>query len=46
MLLCLVNEVSYQQAGEILGISKSAVTNIVYRARKTLREWRRNMNES
>lgn len=46
VLLCLVNEVSYQQAGEILGISKSAITNLIFRARKTLRELRRNMNES
>ena len=45
VLLCLVNELSYQQAGEILGISISAVTNLIYRARKTLRELRRNINE-
>jgi RNA polymerase sigma-70 factor (ECF subfamily) len=45
VLLCLVNELSYQQAGEILGISVSAVTNLIYRARKTLRALRRNMNE-
>ena len=42
ILLCLVNELSYKQAGEILGISISAVTNLIYRARKTLRELRRN----
>ncbi len=41
VLLCLVNELSYQQAGEILGISISAVTNLIYRARKTLRILRR-----
>lgn len=45
VLLCLVNELSYQQAGEILGISVSAVTNLIYRARKTLRVLRRNINE-
>jgi RNA polymerase sigma-70 factor (ECF subfamily) len=45
VLLCLVNELSYQQAGEILGISVSAVTNLIYRARKTLRTLRRNNNE-
>lgn len=45
VLLCLVNELSYQQAGEILGISVSAVTNLIYRARKTLRTLRRNINE-
>lgn len=45
VLLCLVNELSYQQAGEVLGISVSAVTNLVYRARKTLRALRRNINE-
>jgi len=45
VLLCLVNELSNQQAGEILGISVSAVTNLIYRARKTLRALRRNNNE-
>jgi RNA polymerase sigma-70 factor, ECF subfamily len=45
VLLCLVNELSYQQAGEILGISVSAVTNLIYRARKTLRALRRGINE-
>ena len=45
VLLCLVNELSYQQAGEILGISISAVTNLIYRARKTLRKSRRNIND-
>jgi RNA polymerase sigma-70 factor (ECF subfamily) len=45
VLLCLVNELSYQQAGDILGISVSAVTNLIYRARKTLRALRRNINE-
>ncbi|AOT71433.1 RNA polymerase sigma factor [Geosporobacter ferrireducens] len=45
VLLCLVNELSYQQAGEILGISVSAVTNLIYRARKTLRALRRNIDE-
>ena len=45
VLLCMVNELSYQQAGEILGISVSAVTNLIYRARKTLRALRRNINE-
>lgn len=45
VLLCLVNELSYQQAGEVLGISASAVTNLIYRARKTLRALRRDINE-
>ncbi len=45
VLLCLVNDLSYQEAGDILGISVSAVTNLIYRARKTLRELRRNFNE-
>lgn len=45
VLLCLVNELPYKQAGEILGISVSAVTNLIYRARKTLRSLRRNINE-
>lgn len=45
VLLCLVNELSYKQAGEILGISVSAVTNLIYRARKTLRALRRSVNE-
>jgi RNA polymerase sigma-70 factor (ECF subfamily) len=45
VLLCLVNELSYQQAGEVLGISTSAVTNLIYRARKTLRALRRSINE-
>ena len=45
VLLCLVDELSYQQAGEILSISVSAVTNLIYRARKTLRALRRNINE-
>ena len=45
VLLCLVNELSYQQAGEVLSISVSAVTNLVYRARKTLRALRRSINE-
>lgn len=45
VLLCLVNELSYEQAGEILNISISAVTNLIYRARKTLRVLRRNLNE-
>lgn len=45
VLLCLANELSYQQAGEVLGISVSAVTNLIYRARKTLRTLRRSINE-
>ncbi len=45
VLLCLVNELSYHQAGKILGISVSAVTNLVYRARKNLRKLRREINE-
>ncbi|RYD06538.1 hypothetical protein N752_04210 [Desulforamulus aquiferis] len=45
ILLCLINELSYQQAAEILGISVSAVTNLIYRARKTLRALRRHINE-
>lgn len=43
--VCLVNELSYQQAGEVLAISVSAVTNLIYRARKTLRALRRSINE-
>lgn len=46
VILCLINELSYKQAAEILGTSVSAVTNLVYRARKTLRSLRRNRNES
>lgn len=45
VLLCLVNELSYKEAGEILGISVSSVTNLIYRARKTLRALRRDKNE-
>jgi RNA polymerase sigma-70 factor (ECF subfamily) len=45
VLLCLINELSYQQAAEVLGISVSAVTNLIYRARKTLRALRRCINE-
>lgn len=45
VLLCLVNELSYEEAGEILGVSVSAVTNLIYRARKTLRVLRRSSNE-
>lgn len=45
VLLCLVNELSYHQASKILGISVSAVTNLIYRARKTLRELRREIDE-
>lgn len=45
VLLCLVNELSYQEAGEILGISVSAMTNLIYRARKTLRALRRDIND-
>lgn len=45
VLLCLVNELSYQEAGEVLGLSVSAVTNLVYRARKILRALRRDINE-
>lgn len=43
VLLCLVNELSYEQAGKILGVSVSAVTNLIYRARKTLRYLRRDI---
>jgi RNA polymerase sigma-70 factor (ECF subfamily) len=41
VLLCLVNELSYEQAGQVLGLSVSAITNLIYRARKTLRALRR-----
>lgn len=41
VLLCLVNDLSYEEAAEVLGISVSAVTNLIYRARKTLRALRR-----
>lgn len=45
VLLCLINELSYEQAGKVLGLSVSAVTNLIYRARKTLRKLRRSINE-
>lgn len=45
VLLCLVNDLSYEEAAEILGISVSAVTNLIYRARKTLRALRRYNHE-
>ncbi|OPX44952.1 RNA polymerase sigma factor SigM [Ruminiclostridium hungatei] len=38
VVLCLINELSYQEAAVIMGVSVSAVTNLIYRARKTLRE--------
>ncbi|QSX08530.1 RNA polymerase sigma factor [Alkalibacter rhizosphaerae] len=44
VLLCIVNELSHQEAGKILGLTGSAVTNLIYRARKTLKT-RRNKHE-
>lgn len=44
VLLCLVDELSYCQAGDIMGISVSSVTNLIYRARRTLRTLRRDMD--
>lgn len=41
VVLCLINELKYEEAAAIMGISISAVTNLVYRARKTLRAMRR-----
>lgn len=42
VLLCLVNELSYEEASKIMGLSVSGVTNLIYRARKNLRALRRN----
>lgn len=41
VLLCLVNGLSQKEASKILGISVSSVTNLIYRARKSLRKWRK-----
>lgn len=41
VLLCLINELSYYEAANIMGVSVSAVTNLIYRARHTLRKLRR-----
>lgn len=41
VVLCLLNELSYEEAGKIMGLTVSAVTNLIYRARKTLRAIRR-----
>lgn len=41
VILCLINELSYEEAGKILGLTVSAVTNLIYRARKSLRAIRR-----
>ncbi len=38
VVLCLINELSYQEAAGIMGVSVSSVTNLIYRARNTLRE--------
>lgn len=38
VVLCLINELSYQEAAGIMGVSVSSVTNLIYRARKILRE--------
>jgi RNA polymerase sigma-70 factor (ECF subfamily) len=45
VVLCLINELSYEDAADIMGLSVSAVTNLIYRARKTLRKVRRVRNE-
>jgi RNA polymerase sigma-70 factor (ECF subfamily) len=44
VLLCLVNELTYREAGDIMGNSVSSVTNLIYRARKALRTLRRDMD--
>ncbi len=41
VILCMVNELSYEEAAAIMGVSISSVTNLIYRARKTLRAMRR-----
>lgn len=41
VMLCLINELRYEEAAKIMGLSISAVTNLIYRARKTLKEVRR-----
>lgn len=41
VILCLINELSYGEAAEVMGLSVSAITNLIYRARKTLRSMRR-----
>lgn len=41
VILCLINEIKYDEAAEIMGLTVSAVTNLIYRARKTLRALRR-----
>jgi RNA polymerase sigma-70 factor (ECF subfamily) len=40
VLLCLVNDLSHEHAAEVMNLSVSAVTNLIYRARKTIRELR------
>lgn len=45
VVLCLVNELSYEEASEVMGLSVSAVTNLIYRARKNLRALRRSQDE-
>ncbi|MBF7095643.1 RNA polymerase sigma factor [Alkalibacter mobilis] len=42
LLLCVINGLTHIQAAKILGISVSSVTNLIYRARKTLRAERNN----
>lgn len=41
VVLCLIDEMGYAEAAEIMGLTVSAVTNLIYRARKTLRALRR-----
>lgn len=45
IILCVLNELEYEDAADIMEISVSAVTNLVYRARKTLRALRRQEDE-
>lgn len=40
LLLCSINGLSHLETATILGVSVSAVTNLVYRARKTLKDGR------
>lgn len=41
VVLCLIDDLEYEEAAVIMGVSRSAITNLIYRARKTLRTMRR-----
>lgn len=41
VLLCIVNELPHKEVAKILGLSKSSITNLLYRARKSLKKWRK-----